>query len=124
MHLEFIDTYGIFAMASSWGIFIDQHADGSITFTPDVPSAKTGQPLGVNSGDNVTWNNRTNNTITLQSIQPATPFPFGPIAAGEVSNPILNITETVGYSWMRPLKKGRRAKPQTPSPPDAWIVVV
>jgi hypothetical protein len=109
-------------MASAWGIIINQQADGSITFTPDVPGAKVGQPLGVNSGDNVTWNNRTNQTITLQSIQPSTPFPFGPIPAGGVSNPIFNVTETVGYSRV-PTPK-RHAGPGAASAPDAWIVVV
>jgi hypothetical protein len=109
-------------MASAWGIIIDQQTDGSITFTPDVPGAKVGQPLGVNSGDDVTWNNRTNQTITLQSIQPPTPFPFGPIPAGGVSNPIFNVTETVGYSRMPTQKRGAARK--TASTPDAWIVVV
>jgi len=114
-------------MASSWGIFIDQQANGSITFTPDVLGAKVGQPLGVNSGDDVTWNNRTNSSITLQSIQPTTPFPFGPIPAGGVSNPIFNVTESVGYSWVRPPSKRRASRKPTPPPaltPDAWIVVV
>jgi hypothetical protein len=114
-------------MASSWGIFIDQQANGSITFTPDVPGAKVGQPLGVNQNDNVTWNNRTNNPITLQSIQPATPFPFGAIPAGGVSNPIFNVTETIGYAWVRPPPKARAGR-KAPTPraltPDAWIVVV
>jgi hypothetical protein len=39
--------------SSSWSIIIDQR-DGVISFTPDVPDAKPNQPLGVNSGDNVT----------------------------------------------------------------------
>ena len=55
-------------MASSWSISIKQQ-DGQITFTPDVPGATAGQPLGVNSADNVTWNNRTNLEITLKAIQ-------------------------------------------------------
>ena len=111
-------------MASAWGIIIDEQADGSITFTPDVPGAKVGQPLGVSAGDNVTWNNRTNRTITLQLVQPPPPasFPFGPIPAGGVSNPIFNVTETVGYSRVPTQKRGAARK--TASTPDAWIVVV
>jgi hypothetical protein len=114
-------------MANSWSIIIDQQADGSITFTPDLPGAKTGQPLGVFSGDDVTWNNRSNQTITLQPIPPALPFPFGPISGGGVSNPILNVTGTagdsIGYFWVRPPPKGRRKKTQSTSPtPDAWIM--
>jgi hypothetical protein len=104
-------------MASSWSITINQH-DGVITFKPDVPGATAGQPLGANSGDNVTWNNRTNQEITLNSIQPEGVFLCDPIPAGDVSNPIFNVTQTVGYSWVR---HGRRS---TPAQPDAWIVVV
>jgi hypothetical protein len=101
-------------MASSWSITINQH-DGAITFTPY--RAKAGQPLGVNSGDNVTWDNQTNQEITLKSIQPEGVFLCDPIPAGEVSDPIFNATQTVGYSWVR-----RTAAP--PAQPDAWIVVV
>ena len=111
-------------MASEWGIIIDQQADGSITFTPDVPGATVGQPLGVSAGDNVTWNNRTNQTITLQMIQPPPPatFPVGPIPAGGVSHPIFNVTVTVGYS-RAPTPK-RHAGQAAAATPDAWIVVV
>jgi hypothetical protein len=108
-------------MASSWSITINQH-DGAITFTPDVPGATAGQPLGVNRGDNVTWNNRTNQAITLTSIQPKGVFPFDTIPAGEVSNPIFIVTQpvrqTIGYSWVR------QSGAPTPAQPDAWIVVV
>ena len=102
-------------MASSWSVTINQR-DGAITFTPYRGTA--GQPLGANSGDNVTWNNRTNQEITLNSIQPEGVFLCDPIPAGDVSNPIFNVTQTVGYSWVR---HGRRS---TPAQPDAWIVVV
>jgi hypothetical protein len=131
----------IFTIASSWNIFIEEGPDGSLVFTPDVAGAKAGQPLGVNSGDNVTWNNRTNQEIKLKSIQPAEPptvFPFNSIPAQAVSNPIFNVTETIGYSWVRPqvvaakshaARKGSSPGPArgaTPEPasPDAWIVVV
>jgi hypothetical protein len=43
-------------------------------------------------------------------------FLCDPIPAGDVSNPILNVTETVGYYWIR-----QHAPP--PAQPDAWIVV-
>jgi hypothetical protein len=104
-------------MASSWSITIKQQ-DGQITFTPDVAGATAGQPLGVNSSDNVTWNNRTNQEITLTSIQPEGVFLCDPIPAGDVSNPICNVTNTVGYSWVR------QSGAPTPAQPDAWIVVV
>jgi hypothetical protein len=124
-------------MASSWSIIIEQLPDGSLTFTPDVPGAKVGQPLGVSSGDNVTWNNRTDQVIKLKSIQPPEPppvFPFDSIPTGNVSNPIFNVTETIGYSWVRPpivVRKRRAARKvsssgavPTSAAPDAWIVVV
>ena len=109
-------------MASSWSITINQH-DGAITFKPDVPGGTAGQPLGANSGDNVTWNNRTNQEITLKSIQPEGVFLCDPIPAGpSVSNPIFIVTQTVGqtigYSWVR------QSGAPTPAQPDAWIMVV
>jgi len=110
-------------MASSWSIAINQH-NGQITFTPD-PGGTTGQPLGVNTFDNVTWNNQTNQEITLRSMQPEGLFLCDPIPAGDVSNPIFNVppsfrsapVSSIGYYWVRP-----NAPP--PAQPDAWIVVV
>ncbi len=122
-------------MASQWSIIINQLPNGALTFTPDVAGAKVGQPLGVNKNDNVTWNNRTNHVITLQSIQPPDPpapakpiFPFDSIPAGSVSNPIFNVAETVEYSGVIvPAKPGTARKGgsrgPTPAQPRAWIVV-
>lgn len=89
-------------MASSWSITINQLPDGTFTFTPFVPGAHVGQPLGVSSGDLVTWNNQTNGQIELQSIQPAGVYLTEPIPAGSVSNPIFHVTATVGYSRCLP----------------------
>jgi hypothetical protein len=100
---------------SSWSIRIDQR-DDQITFTPDVPGAKTGQPLGVNSADNVTWNNLTNLEITLKSM-PEGDLLCDPIPAGQGSKPFFKVTRTVGYYWVRQYAP-------TPAQPDAWIVVV
>jgi hypothetical protein len=114
-------------MANQWSIIIDQLPHGALTFTPDLPGAKVGQPLGVNGNDNVTWNNRTNNDIKL-SVEPPgpTPFPFDSIPAGAVSNPIFNVTETVGYSGsIVPAKPRASPKGSSPGPaPVHWIVVV
>jgi hypothetical protein len=57
-------------MAEKWSINIRREHDGQITFTPDVPGAGKGQPLGVNAGDNVTWNNHTDQEIILKTIYP------------------------------------------------------
>ena len=105
-------------MANRWSITINQH-NGQITFTPD-PGGTTGQPLGVNTFDNVTWNNQTNQEITLRSMQPEGLVLCPPIPAGEVSNPIFNVpsnTQAIAYYWVR-------ADGRTPAQPDAWIVVV
>jgi hypothetical protein len=131
-------------MAGSWSIKIEQLANGLLTFTPDLPGAKVGQPLGVSKGDNVTWDNQIDQKVVLKSIQPPDPappkppiLPFDSIPPGSVSDPILNVTETIGYSWVRPLvvaPKSRSRKvgssgsahsgASTPAAPDAWIVVV
>jgi hypothetical protein len=105
-------------MANQWSITINQLPDGTFTFTPYVPGAHVGQPLGVNPGDLVTWNNQTNGPVQLQSIQPAGLFLIGPTPAGSVSNPIFQFPSSgvtaVGYSRVPP---GSR-------PPDHWIIVV
>jgi hypothetical protein len=109
-------------MANQWSITINQLPDGTFTFTPYVPGAHVGQPLGVNPGDLVTWNNQTNVEIELKAIvaPPNNVLPVlpGPIKAGEVSNPIFQfptkVVTAVGYSRVPP---GSR-------PPDHWIIVV
>jgi hypothetical protein len=115
-------------MAEKGSINIRREHDGQITFTPDVPGAGKGQPLGVNAGDNVTWNNHTDQEIILKTIYPKDKDVFlcDPIPAGDVrnpqfdvtvSNPQFHVTETVGYYWVR------QHAPQ-PIQPDAWILVV
>jgi Copper binding proteins, plastocyanin/azurin family len=91
--------------------------EGQITFTPDVPGARLVSRIGVNANDDLTWNNRTNQEIALKSIQPEGVFLCDPLPAGDVSNPIFNVTATVGYSWVR------QHAPQ-PAQPDAWILAV
>ena len=88
-------------MAESWSIIINELADGTITFTPDVPKAVANQPLGANAKDNVTWNNRTNRDLTLKSINPANLYLTEPIPAGQVSDPIF-VAQTVTYSCVNP----------------------
>lgn len=118
-------------MANKWSIIIRQLPDKALTFTPDLPGAKVGQPLGVNSNDLVTWDNRTNSEIKL-SVEPPgpTPFPFDSIPAGAVSNPIFQVTGPVGHSVgysgsIVPAKPHAPPKGSSPGPaPVHWIVVV
>jgi hypothetical protein len=82
---------------------IIENDDGSIAFKPDYPGAQQGQPLGVKTGDNVTWNNTTDLELVL--ISPGL-FITDPIAAGNVSDPIFNVTQpagtTIAYSCVQP----------------------
>jgi len=115
-------------MSYSWSIIISQDSDGALAFTPDVPGAKVGQPLGVVSGDNVTWNNQTNEVIKLLPLPPAKPtlFPFESIPAGSASDPIFLVTDTVQYSGSIVAAKPHTTPKAKPTRPDtvAWIVVV
>jgi hypothetical protein len=97
-------------MPNTWNIKIDQNADGTVTFQPDVPGAQPGQPLGVQPNDTVTWNNRTNQTLTLQVISPTGLFLTDPIPAGQVSDPIFSASTisnatTVTYSCVNPAQQ-------------------
>jgi hypothetical protein len=88
-------------MASQWSIKIIDLGNGTVTFQPDLPGAQQGQPLGVNAGDIVTWNNTTNNMLTLQSIPPGTVL-TDPIPAGQVSSPGYITADTLTYSCVNP----------------------
>ena len=76
--------------------------DGGIAFQPDRPNAQPNQPLGARSGDLVTWNNMTNSTLTLQSVDPPNVYITEPIPAGSVSSPIFQVTGNLTYSCVDP----------------------
>jgi len=90
---------------SRWSIKIIQLNATTVTFQPDQTGAAQGQPLGVNTGDNITWNNMTNNelqlvvsTITLNGVaQPVVQLFQGiRFQPGSASNPIFNVTQASG----------------------------
>lgn len=83
-------------MANQWGIDIVKLEDGTMAFRPDLPGSHVGQPLTASKNDLVTWNNRTNQTITLESI-PAGTFLTDPIPAGSGSDPMFRVANTVVY---------------------------
>lgn len=83
-------------MANQWGIDIIELKDGTMAFQPDLPHSHVGQPLTASKNDLVTWYNRTNRTITLESI-PAGTFLTDPIPAGDGSDPIFRVGKTVVY---------------------------
>lgn len=88
-------------MASQWSITILDLGNGQIAFLPAVPGAQLNQPLGVNASDLVTWNNTTNNTLTLQS-NPAGTYLTDPIPPGQVSDPIFKVAASVTYACTSP----------------------
>lgn len=96
-------------MASSWSIEIIAMPDGTVAFRPDIGGAVLGQPLGVNRGDNVTWNNKTNRSLQLKSINPPNIFLTDLIPAGQVSSPIFNVSTTtptiISYSCQNPAQQ-------------------
>jgi len=83
-------------MPSLRSITIVELVDGTAAFQPDVPNAKPGQPLGVNRGDNVTWNNRTNKAHWPVAVDPPG-FLTNDIPAGKVSQPTFSVDHTVKY---------------------------
>ena len=90
-------------MANRWTINILQKMDGTVAFRPDLNGAAVGQPLGVHMGDLVTWNNKTDRTITLVSISPPALFLTEPIPAGEASDPIFHVGDKmINYACVDP----------------------
>jgi|SRR5690349_13881319 hypothetical protein len=95
-------------MPNTWSIKISQNRDGTVTFQPDVPNSHPNQPLGVQQNDTVSWNNTTNQTLTLQSIAPAGLYLTDPIPAGQVSDPMFSVGTipnngtSVAYSCVSP----------------------
>lgn len=84
-------------MASSWSIKIVKLPNGKVAFQPDLPNAQPGQPLGVNKGDFVTWNNETDedrHPVATSGSPP--PYLTEDIPAGEVSDPIFKVSQNAG----------------------------
>ncbi len=102
-------------MPSQWSITILDLGNGQIAFLPAVPGAQQNQPLGVNQGDLVTWNNTTNNTLTLQSI-PAGTYLADPIPPGQVSDPIFKVLASVTYSCTSPTTPQHSVQIYVPPP--------
>jgi len=82
-------------------IRIKQVNTNTVTFQPD--GGTDGQPLGVNTGDAINWNNMTNDVLQLEvlSITGVTPPPpqlFQNISLqpGSGSNPLFNVTQPNG----------------------------
>jgi hypothetical protein len=106
---------------SRWSIKIIQLDANTVTFQPDQTGAAQGQPLGVNTGDNITWNNMTNNElqlvvtkITLKGVnQPLTQLFQGiRFQPGSASNPIFNVTQAadtvITYSCRNPAQQSHQ----------------
>ena len=104
-------------MASQWSITILDMGNGQIAFLPAVPGAQLNQPLGANKNDLVTWNNTTNQTLTLQASNPAGTFLTDPIPAGQVSDPIFKVAASVTYACTNPTTPTHSIQIFVPPPP-------
>jgi len=89
-------------MANSWTIEITQLSSNTVGFRLALPGNNIGQPVSASNGDNVTWYNKTDNTLTLVSINPPGVYLTDPIPAGEASDPIFNVNGSVTYSCVNP----------------------
>ncbi len=99
-------------MPNTWSIKINQNQDGTVTFQPDTPTGQPDQPLGVQLNDLVTWNNRTNQPLTLQAINPSGVYITETIPAGQVSDPTFSVAAITAakatalvYSCVSPSQK-------------------
>jgi hypothetical protein len=84
-------------------IKIVQLQNGTVAFQPDIPGAKPGQPLGVDLGEHVTWNNETNqahwpwptdtqgNLLSEADAIARRFYLADDVPAGRVSKPIYNV---------------------------------
>jgi len=86
-------------MAATWSIRILVLPNGTTAFQPDVPGAQPGQPLGVNSGDLVTWNNTTD-VAHLPVMTIASGPLCDPIPAGSPSDPIFKVNPITTITYV------------------------
>jgi hypothetical protein len=94
-------------MAKRWVITIKDLPDGTVAFRPDVPGAQPGQPLGVNTGDNVVWNNTTNKAHWPVAMLPSGLFLTKDIEPGRASRPSFNVQNSVTYMCLHhPQERG------------------
>lgn len=86
-------------------IIISQRDRNTVVFTPDRVGAQEGQPLGVNPGDLITWNNRTNYELELEVVKITISGVAKPVQQlfqgirlqpGAPSDPIFNVTQDDG----------------------------
>lgn len=82
-------------------IKIIQKDGGAIAFLQDWPGATENDPVEVNRGDIVTWNNRTDGLLELVSQPPGT-FITKPIPAGQASSPGFLANGSLTYSCVAP----------------------
>jgi hypothetical protein len=90
------------SMANSWTIEITKLPNGDVGFRVALPGNVVGQALGASNGDNVTWYNKTDDTLTLQSIDPAGVYLTDPIPPGEASDPIFPVNGSLKYACVHP----------------------
>ena len=89
-------------MPNQFSIEILDAPNDGVAFRPDLPGAKEGDPLRVRPNDLVSWSNRTNRNLTLESIDP--PGMHLEIAAGDQSDLIV-VTQNITYRCTHPVQQ-------------------
>ncbi|HXW30327.1 MAG TPA: hypothetical protein VEK55_13275 [Xanthobacteraceae bacterium] len=109
-------------------IRIKQVNTNTVTFQPD--GGTDGQPLGVNTGDNINWNNMTNSPLQLQVLsitkagvpQPLTQLFQGiSLLPGSGSNPTFNVDKSISgtvitYCCIKPTQQQHQIVVDPPAP--------
>jgi hypothetical protein len=95
----------IFAMPESWKVEIFDRGNGTIAFRPDVRGAKDGDPLRASIGDLISWTNRTDKEVNLETIGPQKVPNFNrTIRAGEPSDFFQLDRDRIEYRCIDPLQ--------------------
>jgi hypothetical protein len=106
-------------MPSSWNIKISPgKTPNTVVFQPNLLGARPGDPLNVDFGDNITWNNTTKQDLVLTVVSinpmpnpnPGNVFQLIKIPREDVSRPIYNVgvgqppapQTTITYSCVTP----------------------
>src|SRR5215467_9440905 len=89
--------------SDEWVIEIKKAPGGGVVFRPDVRHAKLGDPLFAKANDLVSWTNRTDQEVALESDEPLANF-NRTIPAGQPSKPFVLGATRIAYRCVDPLQ--------------------
>jgi hypothetical protein len=111
-------------MANQWSIDILDAPRNRVGFRPDVPGAAMGDPLHAEPNDLVSWSNRTDRDLVLESTDPSGLALDQELKAGETSASLFLVpsdgTEKITYvgkDRARRTRKRKSAKHKRARPP-------